>query len=200
MEIPVFELKVDDNNSSDLLVDYVAGVDKPAIEKNFFHFNKEKNIFEFAAIEDEQRIVFGAIMIPNQLILRKHPQTGAPMKVFYSAETIQKVAEKFFANGHQNNFNLMHDPNQKMEGVTFFQSIIKDSNKGIQGVNDDCPDGTWYLGAKVNNDEVWQKIKQGEIKGYSLEGVFKTVPVNEPMLTAEQAHQMIAEILNRTQL
>ena len=200
MEVPVFELKVSDDPNSDLEVDYIAGVDKPAIERNFIAFNEEKNPFEFAEISEDISTVFGAVMIPNQLILRKHPKTGELMKVFYTAETIEKVAEKFFANGYQNNFNLMHDPNQKKDGVTFFQSVIKNTAKGIEGLKGDYPDRTWFLGAKIKNEQVKQDIKSGKIKGFSLEGIFNTVPVNEPMLTAEQAHQMIAEILNRTQL
>jgi len=199
MEVPVYELKVSEDLNSDLAVDYVAGVDKPAIEKNFMAFNEQKSLFEFAAIEDEQRIVFGPAMIPDQLILRKDDKTGLPFKVFYTAKTIQTIAEKFFASGFQNNFNLMHDPNQKMDGVTFFQSVIKDSSKGINGLAGDYPDGTWFLGAKINNDQVWQKVKSGEIKGFSIEGFFNKVPVNEPMLTAEEAYKMIEAILNRTQ-
>jgi len=200
MEIPVFELRVNADLKSDLVVDYVAGVDVPAIEKNFIAFSAEKNPFEFAQIEDEQRIIFGAAMIPNQLILRKHPKTGEPFKVFYTKETIQTIAHKFFANGFQNNFNIMHDEKQRKDGVTFFQSVIKDTSKGIIGLNGDDPEGTWYLGAKVTNDEVWNEIKSGKIKGFSIEGFFNQVPVSEPMLTAEEAHKMIEHILSRTQL
>lgn len=197
MEVPVYELRVSEDLKSEMQVDYVAGVDRPAIERDFMAFSEQKNLFEFAAIEQEQRIVFGAAMIPNQIILRKD-EKGNPFKVFYTTETIKLIAEKFFANGFQNNFNLMHDPNQKMEGVTFFQSVIKDTAKGIEGLKGDYPDGTWFLGAKVNNDEVWNKVKSGEIKGFSIEGFFTKVPVKEPMYTAEEAHKMIAEILNRT--
>jgi len=89
MEVPVFELKVNNDLKSDLVVDYVAGVDVPAIQDNFFAFSAEKNPFEFAQVEDEHRIIFGAAMIPNQLILRKHPKTGEPFKVFYTKETIK---------------------------------------------------------------------------------------------------------------
>lgn len=200
MEIPVFELKVNEDLKSDLQIDYVAGVDVPAIQDNFFAFSAEKNPFEFAQVEDEHRIIFGAAMIPNQLILRKHPKTGEPFKVFYTKETIEILAHKFFANGYQNNFNLMHDEKQRKDGVTFFQSVIKDTSKGIIGINGDHPDGTWFLGAKVTNDEVWNEVKSGNIKGFSIEGIFNTVPVSEPMLTAEEAHKMIEHILNRTEL
>ena len=200
MEVPVFELRVNEDLKSDLVVDYVAGVDVPAIGADFHAFSAEKNLFEFSKIEDEQRIIFGAAMIPNQIILRKHPKTGEPFKVFYTKETIQIIAHKFFANGFQNNFNLMHDEKQRKDGVTFFQSVIKDTANGVLGMAGDYPDGTWFLGAKVTNDEVWNEIKLGKIKGFSIEGYFNQVPVNEPMLTADEAHKMIEHILSRTHL
>jgi len=199
--MPVYELRVSDDLKSDKPVDFVAGVDKPAIEDNFIAFKAclNNSIFEFSDVSEDFTTVFGAVMIPNQLILRKD-ENGNFFKVFYTAETIRTIATKFFANGFQNNFNLMHDHNQKMDGVTFFQSVIKNKAKGIDGLKDDNPDGTWYLGANIANEEVKKRIKSGEIKGFSIEGFFTKVPVNEPMYTPDEAHKMIAEILNRTQL
>ena len=197
MEVPVFELKVSNEPNSQFEVDYVAGVDRPAIERDFMAFNAVKSKFDFAQIQDEQRIIFGAAMIPNQLIIRED-EKGNPFKVFYTADTVRLIAEMFFEKGYQKNFNLMHDPNQQKDGVVFFQSVIKDTSKGIIGVEGDYPDGTWFLGAKVNNEEVWNEVKQGKIKGFSIEGMFNKVAVKEPMYTAEEAHKMIEQILNRT--
>ena len=199
MEVPVFELRVSNEPNSQFEVDYVAGVDRPAIERDFMAFNAVKSKFDFAQIQEEQRIIFGAAMIPNQLIIRED-EKGNPFKVFYTADTVRLIAEMFFEKGYQKNFKLTHYPNQQKDGVVFFQSIIKDTTKGIIGVEGDYPDGTWFLGAKVNNEEVWNEVKQGKIKGFSIEGMFNKVAVKEPMLTAEEAHKMIEHILNRTQL
>lgn len=223
---PLFELKINANVADELQVDYVAGVDKPAIERNFLAFdaqnfvepnaNESENDFmsrcivyninegkeqeqaiaicssiweqqhkantNFAEIKDEERIVFGAAMIPNLKIYRKDGENE--FDVFFSAETIKEIAVKFFAKGFQNNFNIMHDAGQQMDGVVFFQSVIKDDSKGIQGLQGDYPNGTWFLGAKINNDEVWNKIKSGEIKGFSVEGLFnyKQVPTEQEMI------------------
>ena len=200
MDMPVYELKVSNDGSNDFVVDYVAGVDKPAIEKDFIAFSEQKDLFNFSTVSEDFSTIFGAAMIPNQLILRTDNNTGEPFKVFYTADTIKQVAESFFENGYQKNFNLMHDPNQKKDGVVFFQSVIKDSKNGIEGLKGDYPDGTWFLGAKVNNDEVKEEIKSGKIKGFSIEGMFKKIQVDKPMYTAEESHRMIENILSCTKL
>ncbi len=63
---------------------------------------------------------------------------------------------------------------------------------------EDMADGSWFISAKVNNEEVWQKVKAGEIKGFSVEGLFNYVPVIKPKTTMEEAVKMIEKILNET--
>ena len=189
--LPVYEMKISDNLEDKYEVFEVAGVDKPAIEETFLAFSEHESPMKFAQINDGERIAIGAAMIPNMLIYRQ--VDGKEFNVFFSKETIAQIALKFFAKDYQKNFNLMHDPNQQKDGVIFFQSFIKDSSKGIVGMNDNNPDGTWYLGAKILNDEVWKKIKAGEIKGWSVEGYFK-LQNTEP--TAEQVLSELKNILN----
>ncbi|RYE51543.1 MAG: hypothetical protein EOP48_18065 [Sphingobacteriales bacterium] len=55
-----------------------------------------------------------------------------------------------------------------------FQSYIVDSNKGMtspKGLN--LPDGSWVVGVKVTDDGVWNDIKSGKRKGFSVEGLFE---------------------------
>lgn len=195
--LPVYELKISENTQDEFQVYAVAGVDKPATGVDFFAFNEQESTMNFAEINMEEGIVIGAAMIPNKLIYRKNDD-GKEFNVFYTKETIQQIAVKFFEKDFQKNFNLMHDPTQQKDGVVFFQSFIKDSSKGIEGMKDNNPDGTWYLGAKINNDEVWNKIKSGEIKGWSVEGYFKMQPQE---LTDEQAvselQRMLENFLNK---
>lgn len=197
---PLFELKISENLNDDLEVNAVAGVDNPAIEKNFLAFNSVKQPMSFAEIKQDERIVIGAAMIPDLKILRIDDKTGEEYDVFFSKETIAQIAVKFFEKDFQKNFNLMHDPNQIKDGVIFFQSFIKDESKGILGMQGDYPDGTWFLGAKVNNDEVWGKIKSGEIKGWSVEGMFnyqKTPDTLEQLQTALDSGEDDATIFEK---
>jgi hypothetical protein len=127
----------------------------------------------FSVNEDKQEI-FGPAMLADVAIYRNDLQLGEYNVVFDKA-TIYKIAQKFFEKDFNKNFNLMHDPNQKCTGVYAFQSYIVDSTEGRPAPKgyEDAKDGSWFLGVKVNNAEVWSKIKSGEIKGFSVEGVFE---------------------------
>jgi hypothetical protein len=94
--------------------------------------------------------------------------------VVFSKETIKKIAQKFFKKGYQSNVNLMHDQGNLTEGLTMFESWIKDEKRGIKGLAgfEDTPDGSWFGSFKVDNDQVWQYIKEGKVRGFSVEGVF----------------------------
>ena len=188
----VYELLIEENPNSELEVNFVAGVDRPAIERNFLVFKENKPKMKFASVEGDGSFIIGPAMIPDMLIDRV-ADDGTEYQVFFSAATIGSIAEKFFEKGFQHNFNLMHDPEQQKDGVTFFQSFIKDTAKGIVGFNDDLPDGTWYLGAKVKNEEVKALVKSGEIKGWSVEGLFK---YKQKPVANSDVFQQIADILS----
>lgn len=179
-QLPVFELTIDDQETG---VNYIALVDKPAIERGWMAFNEHKPQPMAFAIQDEvERVVFGPAMIPNMQIYRN--DENGEYFVTFTADTIKKIAYKFFESGFQNNANEMHDPNQRLQGVTFFQSVIKDSSKGIVGMDGDYPDGTWFVGAKLMNEEAWAKAIAGQFTGFSVEGMFKYKRSDEQLLAA----------------
>ena len=103
MALPVYEMVINPDESSEVEVSFVALVDKPAIEKNFLAFNKALQF----AINEEKRIISGPAMIANQLIYRK--DANGEYNVFFSPETIREIAIKFFKKDYQKNINLFHD-------------------------------------------------------------------------------------------
>lgn len=187
--LPTYQLIIDDSMSSELQVDYVALVDSPAIEKNFLAFSKELKF----AINEEKQELFGPAMLAEVPIYRRDSQLGE-YNVVFDKETIYAIAQKFFEKGFQQNFNLMHDPNQKCSGVFVFQSYIVDSEQGRPAPKgyEDAKDGSWFLGVKCNNADVWAKVKSGDIKGFSVEGVFE---YKKKPLTAEQVYSEIQKLL-----
>jgi predicted ABC-type ATPase len=98
--------------------------------------------------------------------------------VAFSKDTIVKIVQKYFKKGYQNNVNLMHDPNQIESGVTMFESFISDKARGIEPMKgfEDAPDGSWFVSMLVENDAVWQQVKEGKINGFSIEGIFNYTP------------------------
>jgi hypothetical protein len=147
----------------------------------------------FGAINEDKQEIFGPAMLADVAIYRNDLQLGEYNVVFDKA-TIYKIAQKFFEKDFNKNFNLMHDPNQKCTGVYAFQSYIVDSTEGRPAPKgyEDAKDGSWFLGVKVNNPKVWAKIKSGEIKGFSVEGVFE---YKKQELTAKEIYYQIQKLL-----
>jgi len=183
MDLPVFEMVINPEETSDVEVAAVAFVDKPAIEKNFLAFKDQRIQF---AVNPDKRIVSGPAMVADQLIYRK--DENGEYNVFFSAETISDIAIKFFKKDYQKNINLFHDPNMSQEGVTIFESFVSDASRGIQPMKgfEDLPDGSWFISAKVENEDVWNRIKSGEVKGFSVEGIFSFLKrgENRPVLNS----------------
>jgi hypothetical protein len=58
---------------------------------------------------------------------------------------------------------------------------------------EDVADGSWFGSFYVENEKVWQSIKSGEYKGFSVEGLFD---YEEPISAEKEALQRIEKLLN----
>lgn len=192
MELQVYKARIDPSIDSDLEVNYIGLVDRPAIERNFQAFRDHQKKAAFV-LNEEKRIISGAAMIADMPIYRKDDQLGE-YYVLFDKQAIQTIVEKFSAKGYLKNFNLFHDQQQKVSDVTIFNSFVSDVELGIPPMTgfEDVADGSWFISAKVNNPTVWDAVKAGTIKGFSVEGFFNYVPVVQKMassndLTIEEA-------------
>lgn len=147
-------------------------VDMPAIEENWIALSK----VQLSAVNDERRMLYGPALIPDKEILR-YDDKGEPYYVYFEKETVQKVAHQFFKKNLQHTTNLQHEI--PVTGVTVVESWIKEgkNDKSIQLGLPELPDGTWFIGTKVDEEHVWNDVKEGKIKGYSIEGFFNEVGV-----------------------
>lgn len=194
MNLPIYDLIINEKETDNAEVSFVALVDFPAIKKEFMVFNEVEQI-SFAIQNEEMRIITGALMIPQQLIYRNNKELGEHY-VKFTSDTIKQIAIKFAKKGYQKNVNLMHDNNLKMDGVTMFESFISDSNRGIKPIEafKDLPDGTWFGSFYVENSDVWQLVKEGKVKGFSVEGMFD---YEQPKNDAQIKLQELKNILNK---
>ena len=185
-ELLVYKLTIKENLDSSVEVDAIALVDMPAIGVGFYAFN-EQQMQSFAVVNEEERIVIGPAMIPDKKIFRRD-EDGTEYEVFFTKETIRIIAEKFFKKGFQNNGNEMHNSAKPVD-LVFFQSWIADESKGIPKMKqfESLPDGTWFLGAKINAEESWAKVKDGTFKGFSVEGMFDMMPIKMSVKMSENA-------------
>lgn len=193
-KLPIYKFGISDDEDDNTEVNFVSLVDKPAIEKNFLAFSQARQMF---AIEsEEQRIVTGPAMIANMPIYRKDDM-GEYFAVF-EADQIAKIAHRFFKKGYQGNINTDHNPASAVPDSVFFESWIVDREKGKQPLKgfEDVPDGSWFLTAKISNDAAWAKVKSGEFKGFSVEGLFQMKQPADNPDPAEAVMKQIEEILN----
>lgn len=193
-KLPVYELKI--NVEDDAIVSAVALVEEPAIESNFLAFSKD-GVLQFAA-NDEKMELIGAAMIPDQLIYRRDKKTEQEFEVFFTADTIRQIAQQYFKSGFQKNLNLNHTSVPAKSYM--FQSYIVDNSKGIKAPKGiDVPDGSWIVGVKVDDKEVWNEIKTGKVKGFSIEGMFEFIESNfskEDTTEDEEVFQLL-QLMNQ---
>ncbi|OOQ57148.1 XkdF-like putative serine protease domain-containing protein [Mucilaginibacter pedocola] len=198
MNLKIYKCCIDDTFDSELEVSFVALVDRPAIEKNFLAF-AEKARF---AVNEDKRIISGPAMLADIPIYRKDDALGE-YYVQFDRETITAIVQKFFKKGFIQNFNLFHNPGRQLSGVTIFESFITDSNRGIMPMKgfEGSADGSWFISAKVDDDDTWARIKSGELRGFSVEGIFQYVKMNANDIkrSPEQTLEIIMKLLNETQ-
>ena len=126
--------------------------------------------FDFKDYNDDKRIVTAPVMVAETPIMRWNPDLGKYW-VKFSKETIEKMMKKYFRENKIHKVNANHDPKQQKQNIFMMESyIVGDRNKS--NLFPDLPEGSWVATYYVDNPEVWEKIKDGEYNGFSLEGYF----------------------------
>lgn len=170
----------------------ISLVEMPAIQENFIALSKEHKI-EFKEIDAKKNLILGAVLIPDMLIDRKS-NDGEIFQIYLSGETITKVAHKYMQQGNQSNITLQHKSDVK--GVTVVETWLKEDAVHDKSVKYgfDYPLNTWLVSMKVEDDTIKQKIISGEIKGFSIEGIFKEA---EEKLTLNQEQMEYKQTMNK---
>ena len=171
--IPVFQAVINDDEEGMLRISLV---DAPAVMSDFMKFAEQKPVQLFSIEDEDKRLVYGVVMRADFPIYRVDPY-GKEFYMIFKADTIRKMAQKYLAEGRQNEVNLMHVDGSEVNGVEMVQFFIKDTAKGVAPAGfDDIADGSLFAEFHVTNDEVWAQVKDGTFKGFSLEGIFDLEP------------------------
>ena len=171
--LPVFEALVDSEDTGMLRISLV---DDPAVMSDFLAFAGEQRKVQRYAIADEDRhLVFGVVMRADFPIYRYDEGYGG-YYIIYKASTIRRMAQKYLAEGRQNNVDLMHDGNE-VKGVEMVQAFLKDTAKGVAPAGfEDIADGSLFAEFHIEDEDIWAQVKDGTFKGFSLEGIFEMRP------------------------
>jgi len=149
----------------------ISLVANPAIERGWVALSKDR-FLSLAKVNDEKRTLVGVALIPEKEIPRYDQDANEEYLVFFSKETIEKAQELFMNSLKNNKATVEHE--KDVDGVSVIETWIKEDENdksNLYGFND-VPIGSWLVKMKVYNDEVWQQVKQGDLKGFSIEGYF----------------------------
>lgn len=170
-KLPIYNAEIKDERDGIIAISFV---EEPAVESNFMLFGKQIPLF-FA--NEEKRNILGVIMRADFPIYRRD-KDGNEFYITYSADTIAKMAQKYFVSGAVNMTSTDHS-GEALDGVSLVQWYIKDTDKGIVPNGfDDVKDGSLFAEFHIENENLWTACKDGTFKGFSLEGYFTTEKTN----------------------
>lgn len=178
-------------------VNAISLVEHPAIESNFIALKADEAPVKLSK-DEERRVVLGAVLIPDKPILRRDPKTKEEFYIYFSSDTIQDVAEHFLLRGNQNKATLEHE--KSAAGITLVESwLVVDPEKDKSAFYElGYPAGTWVAALKINNTDIWDSIKGGDILGFSIEGYFgMEMRDMELSRTQKTINEMIEELASQ---
>jgi|TARA_B110000495_G_C22698859_1_gene411503 hypothetical protein len=191
-ETKIVELIINEENES-LAIDCISLVSEPAIEENLIFMSKAKNNLTLAKIDTDKREIISPALIPNKNIYRVD-ENGDDYYVYFSKDTVKNCAYSFLKNNNHHKATYQHQ--ERVSGVLTVESWIIEDPKmdkaNLYGFQ--LKKGTWMVKMKIENDDLWQKVKSGDIKGLSIEGYFTSK--YQEMQKAEPTNEEILEALN----
>lgn len=161
-KLPLFDISLEDIAQG---MYKISLVDKPAIEEDFIHFNEVEKVQMFA--DEKKKEVVGPIMIPNKEILRFSPDMGY-YYVRFTEETIQQIMYKYSKEGLFNAFGINHSYDTDEVVMLEVWTKESDNDKSVD-YGYKLPNGTVFVKAKIESDELFTAIENGEINGFSIE-------------------------------
>lgn len=188
MELQRYEISIDLEDEGTGL-DANSGVYNPAHERLSMTFNKDSKSIKFTKdilntqieqsfnktmkFNDSDQTVYGVAIAADVDIYRLDPN-GDEYNVYFTKKGISDIIYDYSRKENFNKFNVEHNSGNEVDGVYMVMSYQIDKEKGHtapEGFKQET-DGTWILGYKITNEDVYNKFKSGDIRGFSVEGTF----------------------------
>ena len=180
---------IDDNGLLGIYA--VSVVEFPAIEEDFIALSKAQGLM-LASVNEEKRMLYGPALIPDREIMRLD-ENGDEYFVTFPRSVVEQLAQQFMKKNQHHNATFEHA--FSVSGMTVVENWIKRGEQDTSialGLSAALPEGTWFIGMKVDNDEVWNEVKAGKVKGFSIEGMF--MDIGEKLAAIADEDRIIAEI------
>lgn len=161
----VLKCVIDENMN--LGVQAISLVEFPAIETNWVALSDVK----LSAVSEERRMLYGPALIPDKHILRIDKATGEEYYIYFDQETVYQCAHQFMLKNLHHNHTLEHE--LAVTGCTVVETWLKEGEQDKSvALGIEVPVGTWLVGTYVQADDIWEDVKLGRVKGFSIEGIF----------------------------
>lgn len=152
----------------------ISLVQDPAIEVNYVALSKEKPL-QILLEKEDKHIIVGCALVPDKPIYRR--DGDEEFYIQFSKETIEKLAHSYLANDRIYSFSTDHK--DEADDVYIIETWLKTSeNDKSKDYDLDVPIGSWLIMAKVENDAIWNRIKEGELQGFSIEAIVDLKEIN----------------------
>jgi len=123
--------------------------------------DQRQSIIKVQRVDEMQRLVFGEVYAPNRL-----DSYGE----FMLAEDIQLMAHRFMRLDLSQVIDADHDEVAK-DGCYPVESFI------ARDGDPDYTPGAWVVGVKIEDDEMWDRVLDGTINGFSFQCMVQAVAV-----------------------
>lgn len=111
--------------------------------------------------DDEERIIYGEVYAPYVLDTYQE---------FMLPEDVKTLAHKTMQKDLSQLIDTNHD--EKPNGSYPVESFI------ARAGDPDFVEGAWVMGVKVVSDDIWKKVKSGELNGFSFQALVKPVEMD----------------------
>ena len=165
--LPIFEIQIDLDDPN-TFVDFNSLVHDPAHSISFETFSKAVR-FEF---NDDEKTVSGVAISADTPIYRR--DASGEYYVVFTKKAIKDIIHDYARNNRFNNVNIEHNSKDVAEGVFMIGSYQVDNEKGFTAPErfKDVSNGSWLTTYKFENEELYNRVKSGEVSGFSIEGTF----------------------------
>ena len=176
MKIPIFDAFLKDEDLDG--ISCISIVDEPAMEKEMMVFEKQKKPIMFS-VQDELQHKITSVVIRCNYPIYRIDEFGKEYYIRFGREVIDQLAEKYSKDGLLNRVSVQHN-GELLSDIVMTEMYIKNTEKGINPVGfEDIEDYSLFATFKINNEDVWNRIVQGEFGGLSMEVMLDLQPTDE---------------------
>ncbi len=177
MKIPIYDAYLNEDEISEGM-SCISIVDEPAMEKEMMVFEKQKKPIMFS-IQDELQHKITSVVIRCNYPIYRVDEFGKEYYIRFNREVIDQLAEKYSKDGLLNRVSVQHN-GELLSDIVMTEMYIKNTEKGINPVGfEDIEDFSLFATFKINNEDVWNRIVNGEFGGLSMEVMLDVKPTEE---------------------